>query len=676
MAAELTIQRLSAHSVQKLEIFLFGQPRVLFDGGPVALIRKQTRALLYLLASQTEPVSREKLGFLFWADQPEMNARRHLTRQLTHLRRLLPEPRALVTQADQVLVNAEFTWCDSAIFNTLCQAQPPERHVEELRKAVDLYQQPFLDGFTLPRNREFEEWVNEQRQRFERAFLDALTWLMELEVRALNEPQKVSGAYHRLINYAQRYLEIDGLDEKVHRRLIEAYAATGNRRAALRQFEACSAALKNELGLEPLPETLAVYQAALQEGGDRPRSMPALREPAPAPSETSPYFVGREEVLRQLEHAFEDAASGQSALILLSGEPGSGKTSLLRAFAARISGKACVLHGASYASAKDLPFQAVIQAMRPLIAAYGAGEKCDPVWLAEAAYLFPEARPWQHTSENRHPPSRVNLFEALCQILASPEDGSHPVALCLDDLHWAGEDVLDWLTYLVGWLRVQGAGKRLLVLGTFDSLERETLSALLQQLSRLGLSTEVPLPRFNRGEFQEMVRLVSGQHGSAVLGAWLEEATGGIPLHGLEMLRAWCAAGKDPEQMPRQPRLPLTDAIRQAVNQRLRALSPPSRRIIEVAAVVRPPIDVNQAACLLGLGEMEVVDSFEELAARQLLADEGAGYQFTSPLIRQVVFESLSQVRRHMYYRRAAEMQECSPPLHSFRQGEAYKAGG
>lgn len=673
MVAELAAQRLSAHSVQKLEIFLFGQPRVLFAGSPVALIRKQTRALLYLLASQTEPVSREKLGFLFWADQPEMNARRHLTRQLTHLRRLLPDPRALVTQADQVLVNAEYAWCDSAVFNTLCQAQASEQRVEELRKAVSLYQQPFLDGFTLPKNREFEEWVNEQRQRFERAYLDALAWLMEFEIRSLNEPQKASDAYHRLINYAQRYLEIDGLDEKVHRRLIEAYAATGNRRAALRQFEACSAALKNELGLEPLPETIAVYQAALHEGEDQPQSLPTLREAVNFSAETcSSTFVGREELLRQLEHTLEAAASGQSAFILLSGEPGSGKTSLLKAFAARISGKAILLYGESYASAQDLPFQPVIQALRPKVAAYGASERCNLVWLAEAAFLFPEARSRLHTDENHHPQSRVSLFEALCQILVSSEADTRPVALCLDDLHWAGEDTLDWLIYLAGWLRDQGAGKRLLVLGTFDSLEREALSALQQRLSRLGLPAEIPLPRFNRVEFQEMVRLVSGQHGSAVLGVWLEEATGGIPLYGLEMLRACCAAGKDPEQMPRQPRLLLTAVVREAVNQCLRRLSPIARRIIEAAAVLKTPLEVNHAACVLGLSELEVVDGFDELAARQLLADGGAGYQFTSLLIRQVIVESLSQVRRHMYYRRATEMEECGHLLHSLPKSEVF----
>jgi DNA-binding SARP family transcriptional activator len=75
---------------------------------------------------------------------------------------------------------------------------------------------------------------------------------------------QVGGDYPAAIRAAHNYLTLDELAEEIHGRLIRLYAAAGNRAAALRHYESCTMVLERELGVEPLPETRAAYEAALQ----------------------------------------------------------------------------------------------------------------------------------------------------------------------------------------------------------------------------------------------------------------------------------------------------------------------------------------------------------------------------------------------------------------------------
>src|SRR6185436_11963445 len=123
------------------------------------------------------------------------------------------------------------------------------------RQAAELVQGPFLAGFSLPDRPEFDEWATQERQLWERRFLETLA--------ALIEHHTARGEHSAAIEAAQRYLAVDELAEEIHRRLIQLYALNGDRSAALRQFERCSVTLDRELGVAPLPETRAIYEAAL-----------------------------------------------------------------------------------------------------------------------------------------------------------------------------------------------------------------------------------------------------------------------------------------------------------------------------------------------------------------------------------------------------------------------------
>jgi predicted ATPase/DNA-binding SARP family transcriptional activator len=233
-----------------------GSPQLLCAGAAIPLARRQMRALFFRLAVALRPVARDQLAFLFWPDIGDSAARRNLTVLLNQLRQALPCPDLVLTQGDAILLNPAHLQTDTVVFAEALAQATRGGTIAPLTTAVDLYRGPFLDGFALPACAEFEAWAMQERQSWERRYLDALALLVDDYV--------ARGAYPAAITAAQRALAVDPLAEEMHRQLITLYATAGDRTAALRQFEQCVVLLERELGVSPLPETRAVYEAVRQ----------------------------------------------------------------------------------------------------------------------------------------------------------------------------------------------------------------------------------------------------------------------------------------------------------------------------------------------------------------------------------------------------------------------------
>ncbi|MEJ2267028.1 MAG: BTAD domain-containing putative transcriptional regulator, partial [Anaerolineales bacterium] len=293
-------------------------------------------------------------------------------------------------------------WSDAARFMELAEQSSPAQREE----MATLYDGSFLSGFSLPGNSEFDFWLTSQQQQYEGRYLTALKGLIQIKFAV----QDLSRAIH----YAQRYLAIDELAEDVHQQLIRLYAASGDRSAALRQFEACTLILERELGVEPLPETWAAYEAA--------RS-PAVK---PAPQvKTQPTWtvlpsleltlVGRKKAWEALEDSYRRFQQG--GLIFIRGEPGIGKSRLLQEFAT--SQDRLVLSGNSHASTQRLPYEPLTQALRQALSLPQLWVDIRPIWLSEAGRLLPELSDHfpdlPKVIEVEPDQAQARLYEALTQ---------------------------------------------------------------------------------------------------------------------------------------------------------------------------------------------------------------------------------------------------------------------
>jgi DNA-binding SARP family transcriptional activator len=236
-------------------IFMLGPAWIEWGGEPLTVCRRQARALLYRLAAHPQPVPREELCFAFWPDTSETVAHRHLSHVLCHLRECLPMPDLVRCSNEMVELDPGKVWSDVRVFRAVC-AMSDAQSLDTMEQVLELYRGPFLSGFSLADAPEFELWVTQQRRIFERIYLDALAVLIAAEAN--------QSEFARAIRHARQYLRIDELAESVHRQLMVLYATMGDRPAALQQYQDCAATLERRLGVKPLPETRAVYQAILQ----------------------------------------------------------------------------------------------------------------------------------------------------------------------------------------------------------------------------------------------------------------------------------------------------------------------------------------------------------------------------------------------------------------------------
>jgi TolB-like protein len=234
-----------------------------------SLTRKSRALVAYLALRGAGGQSREKLADLLWGNSAEEQARANLRQTLSLLRKALNGDGAgyLVTDGDQISLAGADIDLDVANFERLVDEATPDA----LKRAAALYKGDLLDGFSLKED-SFEAWARAERERLRLRASDALTKL----IAHCDEV----GDTERCVETAARLLTLDPLREAAHRILMRAYAAQGRQASALKQFENCRDILKRELGVEPEPETVALYRDIRQQ---RAAATEGKTEAAPKP---------------------------------------------------------------------------------------------------------------------------------------------------------------------------------------------------------------------------------------------------------------------------------------------------------------------------------------------------------------------------------------------------------
>ncbi len=338
-----------------LTVRLFGPFQVYLGEEPVKGFRSdKSRALLaYLCTEEMRPHRREKLAGLLWPEINEQSARANLRYALANLRQVLGDQIGSLGKSDGFLITTPQTIqlnpasdlrIDVAKFSELTRQLKPSSQAKPnpllLEQAVDLFRGEFLEGFSLPDSPAFDEWVLLSQERFHRTVMVSLY--------QLGEYYQESRQYERALPYAWHQLELDPWQETAHRQVMKLLALSGQRAKALIQYESCRRILREALEIEPDEVTRGLYKQILL--GDLIIHEPPPAQPqiaaAKVPSfllagstarfERQPFFA-RERELAQLSMFLESALSGAGQVVFVSGEAGSGKTSLISEFANRAS---------------------------------------------------------------------------------------------------------------------------------------------------------------------------------------------------------------------------------------------------------------------------------------------------------------------------------------------------
>lgn len=245
-----SIPRQSRSARYRLRLFLLGRFHLEAQGRPLELPRKKAQGLLaYLALPSGRRHSRGHLAGLLWGDMDETRARHNLRQCVSALRRILGDDVIADDRGalylDPRVVEVDVTaleQSDAELLGRNCSG--------ELLEGLSFGEDPF------------DEWLADQRARLRRLLCDRL--IASAAARA------TAGAADDAIELAQHLLALDPASEEGHRLLIDLYGRSGRRAAAIRQYEACVAALRRHLGADPGQDTVRLYESLLRSRSHAP----------------------------------------------------------------------------------------------------------------------------------------------------------------------------------------------------------------------------------------------------------------------------------------------------------------------------------------------------------------------------------------------------------------------
>ena len=398
--------------------------------------------------------------------------------------------------------------------------------------------------------------------------------------------------------------------------------------------------------------------------------------PAPLRLSSTFPFVGRSAELELLRTLMPRAEGEGGRIVLLGGEPGSGKSRLVREFAGEAAGEgALVLYGACDAVVRTSygPFVEALDHLArvtdpaELRAALGTGGGELTRLLPDLPVRIGELAPPVEADPDTE---RHRLHTAVTDLLGGITRGQ-PALLVLEDGHWADTPTLLLLRHLA---RAAGDA-RFLLLATFRDTEADlpqTLSETLADLRRSDGVVRMRLADLSGDEVVEFVRSAAGDE----LGLELQQLAGAIhdltagnPFLVCELWRTLVETGAvevvgGTIRVVRPPaEIGSPESVREVVSQRLSRLRPGTIDLLELAATAGSTFELEIVRRAAGLAEPGVLAALDE-ATRTGMIDElhshGLAYRFTHELVRRALYDRLSGLRRVELHLRVGEALEAA----------------
>lgn len=665
-----------------LRVYVLGEQRVSnpADARAGATSSRSIALLAYLALHAGSAQSRAHLAGVFWPESSEQQARTNLRRELHNLRGLLGGDSALGAQGQMLTWNdSPSCWVDVRIFQierlaALAASSEPDRFLRHAEAAIAAYRGDLMPG-------SYDDWVLEQRDLLRRQCVD----LCDSTVRAW----RACDDRERAIRFIRRRIQLEPLEEAGYRVLMELQAESGDRAAAVATYHRCAAALEHGLGVAPAAATTRVFEALL---GEPARAHPpGDSSPLPIRADTAvPALIGRAQEIGELRRRWQQSGAGRQGLLLVSGEPGVGKTRLIAELARVVRAEGAVVATTRcFGLPGRVPLAPVAEWLRSpdLLSTF---DSLDPLWRKEVERLVPQSGASRHDAAIGAAPARPSgadapqrevsramvdawqrhrFFEGTARAVLS---SGRPVLLVLDDLQWCDVDTMAWMAFLLG----LEPHTRVLIAATARSDEvesRHEVREALRGLRSAGLVTDVTLQPLSPAGTGELVHSLGGRPLSRSEAVVLHAVTGGYPIYVVETARVL------PDQAT-AGRCPQATGLGEVLQRRLEQCSEAARQVSGLAAALGRDFDLELLSEASDLDTDTLVHAVDELWRRRILRPQGGGYDFAHDLLREAAYRAVSPPRRWLLHRRLAQGLELLNSGHTddvaAQLAEQYRRGG
>jgi DNA-binding SARP family transcriptional activator len=634
------------------------------NGRLVDLGPPKQRALFALLVSRVgRPVAVDVLLEELWSGHPPVAAMTSLLAYVCNLRRVLEPHRAprapatvLCTRVPGYMLDGgaefdvyRFTGHATAGWEALRRGEP-QRALSEFEAGLALWRGP---AYADVRD---ATWVVPEVARLEELRIS----VVEGRCAALLE----LGTHEMVVAELEAQVQLHPLREHSCELLARAMYRVGRQADALAVLRVIRTRLAEELGIDPGPALQRLERAILTQAptldwhsasvvsaavATLPR---APRLPSPLVEERE-VFIGREIALQRLVDALAVAGRGRGRVMLVAGEPGIGKTRLLRHFTeladAPVAWGACPEH---IAAPPLWPWEQVLRAVRT---------RCPDRQVPGPVAELLDGQTPQLLEVSDVAGTALRRFEAIGQYLAADD---FPLVVVLDDVHWADRASLRLLAYLADAI----TAKRLLLVATYRCHESIAVAETLAALARAGAG-RIELTSLNAEETQALVSAVTGREVSTHTAERLCARTEGNPF----FLRELAGLLTSEHRLDQPDTVPVPVPVREVVLRRIARLPQTTAEVLSVAAIAGRDFDIDvvaQAASVEVEAALEAIDA--AVAAGLVVEDQQrlGWFGFTHALVAEAVYETIGRLRRVRWHRQIGQAAAQAWASHSERAAE------
>ncbi len=372
-------------------------------------------------------------------------------------------------------------------------------------------------------------------------------------------------------------------------------------------------------------------------------------------------LVGRDAELAALTGFIAEASRGRGSSVLIEGEPGVGKSALVRtALASAVAAGFQVFWGSGDELGQALPLLPLLEGLRIR----------DPSANPRRSSMLRLLR--GEDGADRGTDVSGALAEQLLALVAE-ECSSMPTIVVIDDLQWADQ------ASITLWARLSRSARQmpLMLIGTMRPVpQREELLKLRRAIGDAG---RLVLTGLTEGAVAELVAALAGGRPDADLLA-LAEGAAGNPLYVTELLAALARSSSlivTETGAAKLTRGPAPASLSAAIADRLGFVSGPVRAVLRAAALLGVDFAVPDLAVVLGRGVADLVPAVDEACAAGVLAESGIGLGFRHPLIRAALYDEISVPVRAAWHRAAGRaLAEAGAPADRVARQLLWAVGG